>query len=232
VQRKHILVDACVAAAAFAPKTTRSAQLVRRAQTLLEGTSSSYETQFVIPSFCIAETFVTLEKYRWGATWNKHVSKQTRLTPRAFKKARDAFHEAIHNGTKLLQIELNRYHVLCLDLISPINAAYRIKRDRGAKKNVTPASTYDLLLVAMGIWLQRQLGARNLIIATGDERVALAVRRARSTKLARPMRLHVGSVAARIGVPYSADLYPPVIDLVHAKASDIEIALPDWSPTW
>lgn len=182
--KKHILVDACVAAAAFAPKTTRSVHLVEPAGALLlNGSSMTCQPQFLIPSFCSGETFAVFEKHRWGASWNEQVSAKTRLTPSRFRAARKAFHEAIHNGKTLLQVELNRYHVLCLDLVAPINAAYRIKRDRTVKgrtvkKNVSPASTYDLLIVAMGIWLQRQLGVENFVVATGDERVALVVKRA------------------------------------------------------
>jgi hypothetical protein len=159
------LIDACVAAAAFAPEATRSTKLVDRAAALLNGASAAFQPQFLIPNFCIGETFTVFEKYRWGASWNKHVNANTRLTPGRFRAARDAFHQAIHNGTRLLQVELNRYHVVCLDFIAPINAAYRIKRDRKTKRNVSPASTYDLLLVAMGIWLQRQHAAGDFVVA-------------------------------------------------------------------
>jgi hypothetical protein len=230
--KKHVLIDACVAAAAFAPRTTRSSHFVKRAANLLRGTSTDFEPQLLIPSFCIGETFAVFEKYRWGASWNRHVNAKTRLTPGKFRSVRDAFHQAIHNGTKLLQVELNRYHVLCLDLIAPINAAYRIKRDRTIKKNVNPASTYDLLVVAMGIWLQRLHGAQDFLVATGDERVALMVKRAKSVSLGRPMRHHLTGVASRIGLTYGPEIYPTVIDLVHARKADLETVLPGWSQEW
>jgi len=172
------------------------------------------------------------EKYRWGASWNKHVNAKTRLTPGTFRVSRAEFHRAIHNGTELLQVELNRYHVLCLDLIAPINAAYRIKRDRTTKKNVNPASTYDLLIVAMGIWLQRQYGTEDFLIATGDERVALMVKRAKSVSLSRPMRNHLAAVADQIGLTYGPGIYPRVVDLVHAREADLEAALPGWDQAW
>lgn len=227
-----MLIDACVAAAFFAPRTTRSSHLVNRAASLLRGTSSAFEPQFLIPSFCIGETFAVFEKHRWGASWNRHVNAKTRLTPGKFRVARDEFHKAIHNGTKLLQVELNRYHVLCLDLIAPINAAYRIKRDRTVKKNVNPASTYDLLVVAMGIWLQRQHGAEEFLIATGDERVASVVKRAKSESLGQPMRNHLSAVARQIGLTYGPEIYPRVVDLVHARKADLEAVLPDWNQEW
>jgi hypothetical protein len=72
-----------------------------------------------------------------------------------FNKARAAFGHAIHNGSKILQLDLNRY-ILCSDLISPINNVYKINRIRTTKKNVSPGGTADMLIVAMGIWLKQQ----------------------------------------------------------------------------
>jgi len=232
--QKHILIDACVAAAAFAPRTTRSAHLVRRASILLQSPSTQCQPQFLIPNFCIGETFAVFEKYRWGASWNDHV-KKSHLTPGQFSAARLSFHHAIHNGATLLQVELNRYHVLCLDLISPINAAYRIKRNRKSKnkplkkKSVTPARTYDLLLVSMGIWLQRQLGPENFVIATGDARLASVVRRAQSANLGRPIRQHLRDVATSLGLTYGPDIYPQVVDLVPTRMKPLKSALPGWA---
>ena len=230
--RKHILIDACVAAAAYALKSTRSAKLASRANVLLTGFSPECEPQLLIPNFCIAETFAVFEKYRWGASWNPHVNPKTRLTAREFRTARKSFHRAIHNGSRLLQIELNRYHVLCLDLIAPINAAYRIKRDRGKKKNVSPARTYDLLFISMGIWLQNQLGSDNFVVVTGDERIALIIRRAKSVSLARSMRRHLRTVAKGIGLQYGSSIYPEVIDLVHCNRSQLVSTFSSWRPQW
>jgi hypothetical protein len=188
---------------------------------------------FLIPNYCIGETFAVFEKYRWGASWNRHVNADSRLTPRQFRTARAQFHRAIHNGTKLLQVALDRYHILCLDLIAPINAAYRIKRDRGGKKkNVSPASTYDLMLLAMGIWLQKQYGQADFVIATGDERIALVARRAKSVKLAQPIKAHLASVAQSVGLSYGPDVYPDVVDLARADRVQLAEAFPGWSPPW
>jgi len=232
LSRRYILVDACVAAAAYAPSTTRSSQLSARSKTLFSRSSTQCDPQFLIPNFCIGETFAVFEKYRWGASWNRHLGANTRLTPHQFQTSRDEFHTAIHNGTKLLQVELNRYHILCMDLIAPINAASRIKRDRGARKNVSPASTYDLLLIAMGIWLQKEYGHTDFVIATGDERVSLITKRAKSVKLARAMKKHLSDVAEKVGLTYGPCVYPTVVDLIRCKKAALESAFPSWQPAW
>lgn len=228
--RHYVLLDACVAAAHFAPKTTHSANLKSRATTLLSGGAPGTEIRFLIPNFCIAEVFAVFEKYRWGKTWNKHV--KVALTPAEFAAARTDFGAAIHNGATILQVELDRYHILCVDLISPVNNAYKIKRDRTKKKNVTPAKAYDMLFVAMGIWLQHQYGADAFTVVTGDERLAAVVERAKSAKLGRPIRQHLSAAAASLGLAYSSSLYPTVINLTQAGKTDLMGRFPDWAPTW
>lgn len=214
--RHYVLLDACVPAAYFASKSTHSANLVARARTLLTGASSEVDVRFLIPNFSIPEVFAVFEKYRWGRTWNKHVKPSSVLSARKFQEARMGFGDAIHNGSKILQVELDRYHVLCVDLISPINNAYKISRVRGGKANrekakqTTPASTYDMLVAAMGIWLAQQHGIANLTVVTGDERLTNVVDRAKSVALAAPIRAHLTETANRLGLTYGPALYPGV----------------------
>lgn len=232
MDKHHILVDACVAAAYFAPKTTRSKNLRTRASCLFEGRSTEFETDLLIANFCIAEVFAVFEKYRWGRTWNKHVKKTNTLTMREFETARDAFRNAVHNGATILQCELNRYHVLSVDLVSPVNNAYKIKRDRSKKQNVVPAQTYDMLIAAMGIWLQKQFGKPNFTLVTGDERIAQVVSRAKSVKLNSTMRSHLKDVAVRLGLNYGPDMYPEVLNLTQAGCRELQGRLPSWEPNW
>lgn len=232
MKRHFVLIDACVAAAHFAPKSTQSTNLRQRASTLLTGSSATMDVRFLIPNFCIAEVFAVFEKYRWGRTWNKHVKPAHVLTPREFAKARQHFGTAIHNGAKILQVELNRYHILCVDLVSPINNAYKIKRDRGAKKNVTPAKTYDVLIVAMSVWLKNQYGEGSFTLVTGDERMQLVVERAKSARISRPMKMHLTEMAQRVGLQYGRDLYPTVINLTSGGKSVLRERFADWAPAW
>lgn len=228
--RHYVLLDSCVAAAYFAPKTTHSINLRGRAQTLFTDSAANTDIRFLIPNFCIAEVFAVFEKYRWGKTWNKHV--KVALSAVEFAEARTAFGTAIHNGSSILQVELDRYHILCVDLISPVNNAYKIKRDRSKKKNVTPAKAYDMLLVAMGIWLQHQYGPESFTVVTGDERLASVVKRAKSVSLGRPIKKHLRDAASSLGLTYSSSLYPQVINLTQATKGELISRFPAWSPSW
>jgi hypothetical protein len=130
-------------------------------------------------------------------------------------------------------MELDRYHVLCVDLISPVNNAYKIKRSRGGKKRQSrPGSTYDMLIAAMGIWLAQQHGRENFTIVTGDERLADVLYRARSAALSKSIRAHLTDTAASLGLTYGPDLYPEVIDLAHASKTELRMRFPNWDPAW
>lgn len=228
--RHYVLLDACVAAAHFAPQTTHSVNLKNRSRILLSGSAPDTEVRFLIPNFCIAEVFSVFEKYRWGKTWNKHV--KAALTPAKFVSARKAFGAAIHNGNSILQVELDRYHILCVDLISPVNNAYKIKRDRYKKENVTPAKAYDMQLVAMGIWLQHQYGPDSITVVTGDERLAAVVERAKSANLGHPIKQHLDAAAKALSLSYSPALYPTVINLTQAGKSALVARFANWTPSW
>jgi hypothetical protein len=233
----YVLVDACVPAAHFAAKTTRSANLRTRSSVLFSAPQT--DIKLLIPNFCIAEVFSVFEKYRWGHTWNPQVKKSSCLTNLEFESARAAFRNSIHNGSTLLQVELNRYHVLCVDLIAPINNAYKIKRNpktkkgvQGAKKDVKPASTYDMLVVAMGIWLKHQFGEDAFTVVTGDDRLATVAERAKAESLGQPMKAHLSAVANELGLTYSKSLYPAVINLISASKSELTARFPALAANW
>ena len=235
--RHYVLLDACVAAAHYAPTCTSNKTLVSRATTLLTGTSTAVDVRFLMPNFCIAQVFAVFEKHRWGKTWNRQV--KTVLKKKEFNQARNDFGKAIHNGHTILQVALDRYHVRCVDLISPINNKYKINRVRGGKvardkaKNAKPASTYDMLVAAVGIWCVKQYGHDSFTLVTGDERLANVVYRAQSKTPSKPLKVHLNSVADRLGVTYAPKtLYPKVINLLDATKGELEARFPAWSLAW
>lgn len=237
--RHYVLLDACVPAAHYAPKSTTSINLRERSRALLTGHSNTRDIRFLIPSFGIAEVFAVFEKYRWGQTWNRQVSDANCLTPTEFRHARRDFGAAIHNGRTILQLELNRYHVLCVDLVSPINNKYKFNRDRrkatggkSGRKPPLPFSTADALLISMGIWLKHLVGDGSLTLVTGDARITNVVARAKSEKLALPMKRHLSAVAGNVGLTFGPAIYPDVVNLIGATKGEMAEAFPDWVPQW
>jgi hypothetical protein len=236
--RLHILVDANVLAAHYSKKTTSSTALSNNANKLLAGRALHIEPSFLVPNFCIAEVFAVFEKYRWGASWNPQVKKSNALTPSEFVAARAAFHSDIHNASAIMQYDLNRYHILCADLIAPVNAAYQIHRNRKNKasahnsKRVRVASTFDLLFVSMGIWLQKHYGADSFLMVSGDTRIQQIVMRARAAGLSKNIKAHLTATASQVGIKYGPEIYPKVLNLAQASKRELEFQFPGWSPAW
>lgn len=188
------------------------------------------DVQLLVANFCIAEVFSVFEKYRWGSGWNPHLKKlKTKLTPTEFDQSRLDFRNAIHNGAKVVQVELNRYHVLCMDLVSTINHAYRIRRDYKKKQYIVPANTYDMLLMAMAIWLRHVHGGENFTLVTGDDRICAVVGRAKSIKLNKDIQSHLSTIATSLGLTYSPDLYPDVLNLKSCTQTALRSRFSWWS---
>src|SRR5690606_6398794 len=116
--------------------------------------------------------------------------------------------------------------------------AYKINRVRGGPiakekaKRTVPARTFDMLFVAMGIWLSNQFGKENLTLITGDERICDVVLRAQAAGLSQAIRDHLTAIAGNLGLTYSANLYPTVIDLAHATKGELRARFPAWTPAW
>ncbi|MBZ5560822.1 MAG: hypothetical protein LAP13_00215 [Acidobacteriia bacterium] len=115
-----------------------------------------------VPNFCVAETFNTFAKfyYRWKS-----------LTPEQYSRCTEAFKHDIHNGHLLYHYELNRYHVLNVDYIIPFEHLFEPKRPKGVKKGEEwTLSTFDILIIALGMELARITGGRTYIV-TCDRRL-------------------------------------------------------------
>lgn len=169
----------------------------------------------LIPNLVIAETFSTFAKYCF-ATWNPHIKKSLPkgLDTRRYKNVRKRFHEHIHNGLFFHQVELNRYHVLAIDLIAPIDHYFQHYK---GKKNKSPMQTADMLILAMGIHLNHQLGKDRFSIITADRRMSAICEKARAgINDNTAEKLGIREKAEELGYGYSPDIYPRVINL-HVK---------------
>jgi hypothetical protein len=104
----------------------------------------------MVPNFCIAETFNTLAKLHY---------RSASLDDEQYRLCREAFTQDIHNGQLLYHYELNRYHVLYIDHILPFEHLFETQRPKGMKKGAEwTLSTFDMLIISVGIELARMTG--------------------------------------------------------------------------
>ncbi len=230
----YCLLDANVTAAYYCQSTTRSSKVVDRMRILIESVRSG-ETKhfFYIPNFCIAEVFSVFAKHKYSR-WNTHVKSLIDL--RVYKKIRKQFQDDIHNANLFYHYELSRYHVLAVNLVSPIDHYYRMKRRRKSKtkkktssKPVIPSGTFDQLLIGMAVHLVKIHGPGKVVVVTADERLSMLIEKCRAN-IVRDTRRRLGldEASAFTGIPFRPDSFPIVINMQKASVKKLKLVFGEW----
>jgi len=108
-----------------------------------------------IPNFCIAEVFNTFAKLHY---------REKSLAEEGYQQCCEQFRHDIHNAKLFYHYELQRYHILNVDYIVPFEHQLLTEDD-------DYLSTFDIVILAMGIELVRIVGEKHFFIVTCDERI-------------------------------------------------------------
>jgi hypothetical protein len=108
-----------------------------------------------IPNFCIAEVFNTFAKLHF---------RERSLIGEEYQKCCEQFRHDIHNAKLFYHYELQRYHILNVDYIVPFEHQLLTNQDEYL-------STFDIIILAMGIELVRIVGEKDFFIITCDKRI-------------------------------------------------------------
>lgn len=224
---KYLLLDANVTAGYYLPRSLTSAKARTRTESILNSARSGESNFFLyIPNFCIAETFSVFMKHGLGH-WNRHVKKAGgKIDRRVYEGLVKQFQADIHNGQFLNQYELSRYHVLGINLVAPIDHHFQISR---GKKNHSPMSTFDHLLISMGIQLAHIHGPDNVVVVSADTRLTDVLAKCKSglkPAVVKKLKLHIAENVT--GRPFKKELYPLHVNLKNATESELIAALGAW----
>jgi predicted nucleic acid-binding protein len=115
---------------------------------------------YYIPQFCIAEIFNIFAKWRYRKEQGK-----TFINEKKYKSLRETFKTLIHDRASIYSYDLHRYHNLNCDKI------YEIEHTTPKSSKKPYLSTFDILIIAMAIELQRIHGKDNITILTCDNRL-------------------------------------------------------------
>jgi hypothetical protein len=230
-QRLFILLDTSVLLGYYVPEAATNPEAQSRITTLLEAVRHHRaDVHLFVPNIVVAELYCQLARLCYSG-WDKRVSskfpgtKKT-LDTRRYKSACDKFRRDIHNGALLYQYELNRYHVLSLDLIAPIDKYRKYYRS----KNVRSMGASDLLLGAMAMHLSRVHGLENVALLSCDRRMKAIFEKApQSLNLNTAVDLGLYSASDKLGFGrWNAKIYPKVIDLARCNDSELEAFFGGW----
>lgn len=213
--RKYFLVDANIVAGYYLPQCFATIDGAKKVKLLFEHIRKHPESHMIyVPNFCIAETINVFTKHSFGK-WNRRVKKT--IDTRVYTRIVKAFETDIHNAKFMYHLELNRYHVLGINLVSPIDNYFKITTG----KHSTPASTFDHLVVSMGIQLVKTHGANNVCVLTADKRLAEIIKKCKSgIKRTTLDRMKIGIAEKLCTVKFSPDIFPNVIDFNDLKTVD------------
>ena len=223
----YLLLDANVTAGYYLPRSLGSRRARDRITAIFNAVRSEGTRHFFyLPNFCIAEVFSVFAKHSWGK-WNKHLKNKGTIDTRVYNRLSGQFRKDIHNGAFINQYELSRYHILGIDLVAPIDHHYQITR--GSKKQHHPAGTFDHLIISMGIQLAHVHGSENVAIVSADRRLLKILEKCHGgIPAAVRKKLKLDRAEELTGKPFSPDIFPRRVDLVHGTKSELDTVLGKW----
>jgi len=227
IQRRFVLLDANIVAGYYLPESLESVQAKKRIKNIIDAVRNggTLEVLLFIPNLCIPEVFAVFAKYGF-AIWERSVKRNLPkgIKKTRYKEIRENFRSDLHRGSLLQPIELNRYHILAADLISPVDANfeyYRNRQNRKTKRYKKMMGAADHTIIGMGINLSKIHGRNNFAILTADRRLADILTRANSVNKNTAKRLGLVKTAQELGLEYGANIYPYVINLANATKNEL-----------
>jgi hypothetical protein len=229
--RKFVLLDTSTLLGYYVPEAATNPDSAKRIRVLLEAVRHHRtDVHLLVPNIVVAEVFCQLARNCYSS-WDKQVNKKfggkgKTLDTRRYKSACERFRRDIHNGALLYQEELNRYHILALDLIAPVDKYKKFYRNG----NVRSMGASDLLIGAMAMHLARVHGKEHFALISNDRRMEAIFSKA-GPGLHRNTAAKLGLIAKceELGFgPLCADVYPKVIDLARCRETVLESFFGHW----
>lgn len=110
-----------------------------------------------MPSFCIAEVFNTFAKWRYR-------NEDIKINEEEYNAIKDKFRSHIRKGALITEYPLHIYHTYNTDYVIPFEHQWDIHEKA--------LSTFDILILGMGIELVKHYGDSPVKIVTADKRLA------------------------------------------------------------
>jgi hypothetical protein len=152
-----------------------------------------------MPNFCIAEIFNTFARLRYRDNVIKNVEEYTIV--------KNAFRHQVRKGALISEYPLHIYHIYNADYIIPFEHQWDIGRFKQQH-----LSTFDILIIGMGIELVKHFGDDNVRIITCDSRLE---------SLCTKLRQNVNDVIKeKYEIPKSV-IYPQAINLKTVKKEEL-----------
>lgn len=220
----YLLLDANVTAGYYLPRSLRAKKARDRIENIFDSIRSSKREDFLyMPNICIAEVFSVFMKHSFGS-WNRQV--KGTIDTRVYNSLVQQFQTDIHSGKFIYHLELNRYHILGINLVAPIDHYYKISR---GKKHVAPMGTFDHLIISMGIHLAHIHGSDNVCVISADDRLTDILAKCKSRIPVDTVRKLKLSIAEEVtGKPFGPDIFPCYLNLKNCTKNELVNVFGNW----
>lgn len=232
--RRFVLLDANIVAGYYLPESLSLVSARPRIKNIIDAVRNGGATEILlyIPSICVPEVFAVFARY-FFATWNKQVRRNLpkKLQRTDYEKILKKFRNDLHYGALLYQVELNRYHILATDLISPVDSYYQHYRTRkNAKRRMRKKmmGAADHTIIGMGVNLSKIHERDNFAILTADHRLADILTRATAVPRNTAEKLGLLETAKKLGLEYGKNIYPQVINLAKTTKNELKEFFGAW----
>lgn len=215
----------------YLPEATKNPKAAERAEIICDAVRHHrFDAVCYIPNIVVGETFSCFDRECYSG-WDPQISKkypgtQRTLNTNRYRSVRDKFRRDIHNGALFYQLELNRYHILALDLVAPVDKYRKHYRTKGQKS----MGASDLLIGAMAMHLARTHGRENVCLLTADRRMdAIFGRTCPALAEGTAEKLGLMKTSKKLGFGrWKPEIYPQVLDLQRAPIKRLKEFFGDW----
>jgi hypothetical protein len=193
MHKKIFLIDTC----AWVNLYKDNPELKSKVQFFVDRTSLDIATLFM-PNFCIAEVFNTFAQWRY---------RECCINEDDYEKIKEDFKKHIRRGGVMQEYPLHIYHIYNIDYVIPFEHQWNLGRNK-----TEHLSTYDMLIISMGIELVKNYGDDCCRIVTCDNRLEY---------ICNHMRDKVNeAIKKRYNIPDWV-IYPQTINLLRSSIDNV-----------
>lgn len=166
----YYLLDASALVLKHSPDPDDSVERAKKVMNAIEAQRKENEAFLFLPNFCVVEAFNTLAKWFWR-------EKRFR-TKEQYEDARKALErdvkrvDELDDQRRFYAYDLHRYHVLNCNKVFEVEHTTDLEPDpKYPGRFRSPLSTFDILIIAMGMELMKTHAGQEIRIVTCDRRL-------------------------------------------------------------
>ena len=168
----YYLLDASALVLKYTPNPDKYVQRAKAVMEAIEAQRKEKEVFLFLPNFCVVEAFNTLAKWFWREK-RFHAKGQYEDACKALERDVKRLDE-LGDKRRFYAYDLHRYHVLNCNKVFETEHTTDLEPDsKYPGRFKSPLSTFDVLIIAMGMELKKVHAGQSVYIATGDKRLAL-----------------------------------------------------------